>query len=69
MVKGGKKFTESGNAISWRDDEISYSGIESARQRSSTLEDDKAELESLLPAKKLARAKMGRLYGWSKDWD
>jgi hypothetical protein len=67
MIKGGSKFYESGNAVSWRDDEISYSNIESARQRASTLEDDKRELESLLP-KKLARSKYGQLYGYPESY-
>ena len=69
VIKGGKKFSESGNVASWRDEEISYSNVESARQRSSTLADDRAELESLLPSKKLARPISGRQYGWTRDWE
>lgn len=70
MIKSGAKFAASGNAVSWRDEEISYSNIESARQRSSTLNDDIKELDLLFPVK-LARAKSGRLYGFgqNKDWD
>ena len=65
MIKSGKKFSESGDAVSWRDEEVAYSNIESARQRSSTLADDVAELNALLPEKKLARSVYGRLYGWN----
>lgn len=69
MIKSGKKFSESGNAVTWKDEEISYSNREAALQRASSLSDDVAELNSILPAKKLARALYGRLYGWSKDYD
>jgi hypothetical protein len=68
-IKSGAKFANSGNAVSWRDEEISYSSIEAARQRSSTLADDIAELENLLPGKKLAQPLYGRLYGHAKDWE
>lgn len=68
-IKSGVKFSESGDVVSWRDEEISYSNLESARQRSSTLEDDITELERLLPGKKLARPIYGRVYGWNKDWE
>lgn len=68
VIKGGKKFSESGNVASWKDEEISYSNIEGAKQRSSTLTDDIAELESLLPSKRLARPRYGRQYGWARDW-
>ena len=71
MIKSGKKFSESGNAHSWRDEEISYSNIESARQLNSTLAEDKAELDSIVPpaSKKLARPLMDRLYGELPDWE
>jgi len=69
VIKSGKKFSESGNVANWRDEEISYSNIEGARQRSSTLNDDIAELENLLPSKKLARPLYGRQYGWNKDYE
>jgi len=69
LIKGGAKFSESGSAVRWRDEEISYSNIESARQRSSTLNDDIIELESILPTKKLAKPKYGRLYGWKENYD
>jgi len=68
MIKSGTKFSESGNVASWRDEEIAYSNIESARQRSSTLDDDVAELNRLFPTK-LARTGYGKLYGWTKDWE
>lgn len=68
IVKSSNKFSSSGSAVNWRDEEISYSNIESARQRSSALADDIAELNSLL-VKKLARPKYGRLYGWNKEWE
>lgn len=69
MIKSGVKFSESGNVASWRDEEISYSNIEAAKQRSSTLDDDVRELEVLLPGKKLARLLYGRLHGWNKEWE
>ncbi len=68
MIKSGKKFSESGNAVSWRDDEISYSSIEAAKQRSSTLTDDIVELDGLFPKTKLARPLYGRLKGWQHGW-
>jgi len=68
LIKGGVKFSESSGAVSWRDEEISYSNIESARQRSSTLEDDIKELEAILPSKKLAKALYGRLFGWRENY-
>lgn len=68
FIKGSTKWNESGSAVSWRDEEISYSNLESARQRSSTMQDDVAELNGLFPIK-LAKAKYGRLYGWSHEWD
>jgi hypothetical protein len=68
LIKSSTKWSESGSAVTWRDDEISYSNLESARQRSSTLQDDIAELDKLFPIK-LAKARMGRLYGWTKDWE
>ena len=68
IIKSGIKFSESGSAVSWRDEEISYSNIESARQRSSTLQDDINELNAMFPVK-LARGKRGGLYGWTQDWD
>ena len=69
LIKSGAKFSESGSVASWRDEEISYSNIESARQRSSTLEDDQRELESILPSRKLARPKYGRLFGWKENYN
>lgn len=69
LMKSGLKFSESGSVASWRDEEISYSNIESARQRSSTLDDDLKELESILPSKKLARPVYGRLVGWKENYD
>jgi len=68
IIKSSNKWSESGSAVSWRDEEISYSNIESARQRSSTLQDDLEELNALFP-KKLAKARYGRLYGWEKEWE
>jgi len=68
LIKNGAKFSESGNVSRWRDEEISYSNIESARQRSSTLEDDIRELESILPSKKLAKPLYGRLMGWRENY-
>jgi hypothetical protein len=68
IIKGSIKFDESGSVSSWRDEEFSYSNIESARQRSSTLDDDLQELNRILPIK-LAKPVYGRLYGDSKDWE
>jgi len=68
MIKSGSKFSSVSSAVSWRDEEISYSNIESAKQRSSALQDDVDELNMLLP-KKLARPAYGRLYGQTKDWE
>jgi len=68
MIKSSTKWSASGSAVNWRDEEISYSNVESARQRSSTLQDDLEELNALFP-KKLAKARYGRLYGWEKEWE
>ncbi len=68
MIKGGMKYSESGNAVNWKDEEISYSNVEAARQRSSTLQDDVTELNALLPVK-LAGVSYGRLYGWKHEWE
>jgi hypothetical protein len=71
IIKGGNKFSRSGSAVNWRDEEISFSNVESARQMSSTLTDDIQELEGLVPSKnkKLANALYGSLYGWANDWE
>lgn len=66
-IKGGKKFSESSNAVTWKDEEISYSNVQSAKQISSTLGDDVKELNELFPVK-LARSKYSRQYGWNNDW-
>lgn len=68
IIKSSSKFSQSGSAVNWRDEEISYSNVESARQRSSALGDDIAELNSLLGGVKLARPRYDRLYGHGKDW-
>lgn len=68
MLKSSTKWSESGSAVSWRDDEIAYSNLESARQRSSTLQDDINELNSIFPVK-LARGKYASLAKWAQQWD
>ena len=68
MIKSGAKFSESGDAVSWRDEEISYSSIEAARQKSSSLSDDMSELDALLPRRKLAYPVYSKLYGWKEDY-
>ncbi len=68
FIKSSTKWSESGSAVTWRDEEISYSNLETARQRSSTLQDDIEELNKLFPIK-LAKTRSGRLYGWRKDWE
>ncbi len=67
VIKSSTKWSESGSAVTWKDEEISYSNIQSAKQRSSTLDDDVRELNELFPVK-LAQAKYGRLYGYTKDY-
>jgi len=68
IIKSSTKWSESGSAVNWRDEEIAYSNVQSARQRSSTLDDDIKELNELFPVK-LAQARSGRLYGWTRDWE
>ena len=68
VIKSSTKWSESGSAATWRDEEISYSNVQSARQRSSTLDDDIKELNELFPIK-LAQAKYGRSHGWTRDWE
>jgi len=68
LIKSSTKWSESGSAVTWKDDEVSYSNLGSAKQRSSTLNDDISELDKLFPIK-LAKARTGRLYGWRKEWD
>lgn len=65
MIKSGTQFSSSGDAVSWRDEEFSYSNIESAKQKSSALKNDVDELEGLLPKKKLAQPVYGRLHGYT----
>ena len=67
IIKSSTKWSESGSAVNWRDEEIAYSNVQSARQRSSTLDDDIKELNELFPVK-LAQTQYGRLYGWTRDW-
>jgi len=67
IIKSSTKWSESGSAVNWRDEEIAYSNVQSARQRSSTLDDDVRELNELFPIK-LAQSKYGRLYGWTHDY-
>ena len=67
IIKSSTKWSESGSAVNWRDEEIAYSNVQSARQRSSTLDDDVRELNELFPIK-LAQSRSGRLYGWKRDW-
>jgi len=66
ILKSSTKWSEAGSAVNWRDEEISYSNVQSARQRSSTLDDDVRELNELFPVK-LAQTKYGRLYGWTRE--
>jgi hypothetical protein len=68
-MKSGRKFSTSGDVVSWRDDEISLSTIESGRQLSSSLMDDILELNNLLPPKRLARALYGPLPGWTQEFN
>lgn len=68
IIKSSTKWSESGSAVNWRDEEISYSNVQSARQRSSTLDDDIRELNELFPVK-LAQPLYGRQYGWTRDWE
>jgi len=67
IIKSSTKWSESGSAVNWRDEEIAYSNVQSAKQRSSTLDDDVRELNELFPIK-LAQSRSGRLYGWKRDW-
>jgi len=68
IIKTSKKFSESGDAVSWRDEEVAYSSIESAKQRASSLQDDIAELDRYLPIR-LARPLYGRLAGWHREYE
>ena len=68
IIKSSTKWSESGSAVNWRDEEIAFSNVQSARQRSSTLDDDVRELNELFPVK-LAQSKYGRQYGWTRDWE
>lgn len=67
IIKSSTKWSESGSAVNWKDDEISYSNVQSAIQRGSTLNDDTKELNELFPVK-LAQSRSGRLYGWTREW-
>jgi len=68
IIKSSTKWDESGSAVNWKDEEISYSNVQSAKQRSSTLDDDTRELNELFPVK-LAKSLYGRQYGWTRDWE
>lgn len=72
MIKGGLRFSGSGSTVTWRDEEISFSNVEAARQMGSSLQDDIAELNALLPKQKLAYPVYGDLPGWDispREWD
>lgn len=68
IIKGGKKFSTASDVVSWKDDEVAYSNIESSRQTASSLSDDIKELELLLPSKRLARSISGRLEGYAREY-
>jgi hypothetical protein len=57
IIKGGTLENNAWDYGSWRDDEIQYSNIEGAKQKSSSLQRDWDELTDLLtpPTKKLAQ--------------
>lgn len=69
MIKQGQKFANSGDVVSWKDDEISYSNLESGRLLSSSLTEDISELNTLLPPAGLARPQASRLYPRPMDYE
>jgi hypothetical protein len=61
----------SASAVTWKDDEVSYSNKDSIAFQQAALLRDLAELEALLPVagKRLAQAKRGDLPGFSLPYD
>lgn len=66
LIKSGNRFSNVGNSISWRDEEISYSNLEGSRSRDSSLREDMEELDKLFP-RKLAGTRKGTLYGYTDN--
>lgn len=71
IIKSGNLHASSANSSfgSWRDDELSYSNIESGKSFQTSLSDDRLELDSLLPsrARKLARTDRQSLGGFTSS--
>lgn len=71
IIKSGNLYLGSaaGRFGSWRDDELSYSNIASVTSYRTSLEDDKAKLDEVLPPRtgKLARPSRQSLPGFSSS--
>lgn len=58
IIKNGSLEANAWNLVSWRDYEVSYSNLESGRQRDNSLKMDIEELDSILkpPSKRVGKA-------------
>ena len=65
-LKSGLIYTVGSNAVSWRDDEVSFSNMTGAKIQEASLLRDWEELNKLVPERRqrLARAKKGELLGY-----
>lgn len=70
-VKGSFLYSSSQGAVSWKDDEVSYSNTNSIKAMEAGLLRDIAELESILPIarKRLAQASKQSLPGFENDYN
>ena len=68
MVKKAQIYDSSWDVASWKDDEISYSNIQAAKERDSSLLRDIAELEQLLN-KRLYSGKVTSLPGFHAQYN
>jgi len=65
-LKSGLIYTVGSNAVSWRDDEVSFSNMTGAKMQEASLLRDWEELGRLVPERRqrLARSKKGELLGY-----
>lgn len=67
-IKGTDSYLSGANAVSWKDDEVSYSNLESVKQRENSLLRDILELNNILPVagKRLAGPRKASLPGFTE---
>jgi len=66
IIRTSARYEDVGNAVTWKDDEIAYSGVESAKQKEDMTKQDWEELNKLFPVR-LARSRKRSLYGYKNN--